>query len=135
MTASLQTMTATEREAWQTVETATECLARKDFEAFFAHFHPDFVGWASLRAAPVPLETRRKWVPFMYASVQIVEYEVQPLSVRIYDDRVAICHYLSFKAKKRGDGSMQLEKEKWSDVLLKSGDRWLVISDSGGPVD
>lgn len=108
---------------------------RRDWDAFFAHFHPEFVGWTSLRPTPVTLDTRRKWVPFMYASVKIIEYEVQPLSVRIYGAGTAICHYLAFKAKQRGDGSMQLEREKWSDVLLEQDGRWLIVSDSGGPVD
>jgi ketosteroid isomerase-like protein len=131
---ALHDMPPEARAAWRTIEAMTECLARRDWDGFFSHFHEDFVGWTLVRATPVTLASRRKWVPFMYASVQIVEYEVQPLSVRVYGD-TAVCHYLSFKAKQRADGGMQLEKEKWSDVLLRQGDRWLLISDSGGPAE
>lgn len=131
---ALHDLSPAEREAWRTIESMTEALARRDWEAFFSHFHPDFVGWTLVRATPVTLDSRRKWVPFMYASVQIIEYEVQPLSVRVYGD-TAVCHYLAFKAKKRPDGGLSLEKEKWSDVLKKEDGRWVLISDSGGPAE
>jgi ketosteroid isomerase-like protein len=87
---ALHDMTPAEREAWRTIEAMTECLARRDWDGFFSHFHEDFVGWTLVRATPVTLASRRKWVPFMYASVQIIEHEVQPLSVRVYGDESTV---------------------------------------------
>jgi ketosteroid isomerase-like protein len=134
MATHVHEMTAAQREAWSAVEAYTECLSRRDWEGFFSHFHDDFVGWTLRRPTPVTKETRQKWVPFVYRATEILEYEIQPLSVRIYGN-VAVCHYLTFKAKKEGDGEVSLEKEKWSDVLIKQDGRWLLVSDSGGPFD
>lgn len=134
MAAYVLEMTAAQLEAWRTVESYSECLARRDWEGFFSHLHDDFVGWTHRRTAPTTKGVRQKWVPFLYRSLEIVEWEVQPLSVRLYGN-VAVCHYLTLKAIKREDGTVEFEKEKWSDVLVKQDGRWLAVSDSGGPVE
>ena len=127
-------LSESERDAWRTIEAYTEALQRKDWEAFFSHFHDDFVGWTILRPTPNGKAQRQKWVPFMYLNAEIVQYELEPYSVKVHGN-VAICHYMAIKAKKHANGSHSLEKEKWSDVLIKENGRWLLVSDSGGPFE
>jgi ketosteroid isomerase-like protein len=121
-----------EAEVWKTIEAYTACLSKKDWEGFFSYFHDDFIGWTSLRLAPVDKSSRQRWVPFMYRDAEIVEYEIQPLAVRVRGD-TAIVHYLAFKAK-RTPGGGELVKERWCDVLVRENGRWLLLGDAGGPM-
>ena len=124
-------LTSEELSAWEVVERYTKLVQDKNWDGFFECFHEEFCGWLSLRSTPNGKVSRQKWVPFAYQSVEVLEYELDPLAVNVYGD-VAICHYATMKVKKSPAG-VEIVREHMTDILKKENDRWLLIGDAGGP--
>jgi hypothetical protein len=66
-------------------------------------------------------------------SAELGDYELHPLSVQVYERRVGIVHY-SYSAivTLKGTPSTKVTG-KWSEVYLKQGGGWMMISVSGRP--
>jgi hypothetical protein len=57
--------------------------------------------------------------------------EVKPVANRIFGD-VAIVHYYYSMIYKDAEGKDKTDKGRWTDILLKQGNRWVMIGDHGG---
>ncbi len=73
----------------------------------------------------------RKWLGYGYESGQTLEQEIMPLAIRIHGD-VAIVQYYFVRAVQDSDGKRRRETGNWTDVLLRQGDKWVLIADRGG---
>jgi len=58
-------------------------------------------------------------------------YDIQPLAIKIHGN-VAIVHYSYTNVFKSGEEKEKVEQGRWTDILLKQGDKWVMIGDHGG---
>jgi len=66
-------------------------------------------------------------------SPEVREYALKPLSVQVYEEQVGVVHY-SYSATIIPKGAAPLDVTgRWSEVYLKQGGVWLMISISGRP--
>ena len=57
--------------------------------------------------------------------------EIDPLTIKIYED-VAFVHYYYSMVRELPDGKKKTENGRWTDILLKQGNKWVLIGDHGG---
>jgi hypothetical protein len=116
---------------WKRVVKLWALAAQRDERRIRALLHPDYAGWDLTR--PLPHDRDAAVASVTGDSPKLREYELRPLSVRIYDHRVGVVHY-SYSATVAADGG-QAEKVsgKWSEVYLRDDDTWRMISVSGRP--
>jgi ketosteroid isomerase-like protein len=61
-------------------------------------------------------------------------YEITPLAITVRGE-FAVVHYYYSQVSKSSEGKMSNVKGRWTDILLKQGDRWVLIADHGGAAD
>lgn len=59
-------------------------------------------------------------------------YEINPVAIKIHGN-VAIVHYYYLRVRKDAEGKEELEQGRWTDILMKQKDKWVLIGDHGGP--
>jgi len=126
-----QEWSAQQKDVWKNVETYWDLAAKGDIEAFLTYFHEEFSGWIYGAHLPHNRATRDKFIRFKYARNKILFQDLQPLAIKIHGN-IAIVHYTYTEVSKSGEEKEKTEQGRWTDILIKQGDKWVMIGDSGG---
>ena len=65
-------------------------------------------------------------------TVDTLVYEINPVAIKIFGN-VAIVHYYYTQVVKDAEGKQTTRSGRWTDILMKQDDRWVIIGDHGGP--
>ena len=106
-------------------------LAKGDIDGFLSYYHDDFSGWSITSPTPDDKNSREKLSRFAYANAESLYYEIRPMAIKIHGD-FAFVHYYYLNVYKQGEEE-QTVQGRWTDILTKQGDRWILIGDHGGP--
>ena len=128
---SAQEWSTEQKEVWKNVETYWDLARKGDIEGVLVYLHNDFSGWNNLSPLPDDRATRVKYIKFYWPKSKSLFSDVQPLAIKIHGN-VAIVHYSYTTVSKSGDEKEKTEQGRWTDILLKQGDKWVMIGDHGG---
>jgi ketosteroid isomerase-like protein len=124
-----------QKDIWKNVNDYWSLLAKGDIDGFASYIHADYVGWDNESVLPGTKEEGKKWLDFgKQGGEKILLYEIKPLTIKIYGD-VAFVHYYYTMIKQNGEGKKSPEAGRWTDILLKQGNKWMMIGDHGGKED
>lgn len=126
-----QEWSPTQKEVWKNVETYLALNAAGDLEGFLSYVHQDYIGWDIREPMASDKSRLRKFLDYSHKNYKIELEDSQPVSINIIDD-VAIVYYHFTGVAKDADGKRSEYSGRWSDVLKKQGDRWVLIGDHGG---
>ena len=129
--ASAQEWSAAQKEVWKSVETYSELGAKGDLDGIMSYFADDYLGWSTRSAMPGTKADVRKWVAHDFETNQTVLQTLKPVGIAIHGD-VAFVHYYFTVLQKNAKGEEKTIQGRWTDILKKQGDRWVLIGDSGG---
>jgi ketosteroid isomerase-like protein len=73
----------------------------------------------------------RKFLEFSFKNYKTDLSDIQPVAINVVDD-VAIVYYQFTDIGKDADGKRSEETGRWADILMKQGDKWVLIGDHGG---
>jgi ketosteroid isomerase-like protein len=127
-----QEWSAEQKEVWQNEETYAKLSAAGNTEGCLAYYHPDYVGWYDKSPTPANKEVTSKFISYGQKTTKILVYDIQPLSIKIYGN-VAIVHLYYTQIYKDSEGKEKSSTDRWTDIWMKQGDKWLLIGDHGGP--
>ena len=130
---SAQDWSDAQKEVWKNVEKYWEISAKEDLDGFMSYVHDDFLGWATGQWVPTNKADRRVGIERTFATTESVFYYLKPVGIRIFGD-VAIVHYFYTDTSKDAKGEEKTVWGHWTDILMKQGDRWVMIGDAGGQV-
>lgn len=122
---------AQQKEVWKNVEAYWALDAAGDTQGFLSYFHADYRGWGYDSAIPGTKERARKFLTHMHKSSKTLVYDVQPLTVRVQGN-IAFVHYVYTRLYKDSEGKEKREAGRWTDILSKDGNKWVLIGDHGG---
>jgi len=122
---------AAQKEVWKTVEAYNAAYDRGDLESFMSYFHNDYRGW--IYSAPLPTDRSkvRKFVEYDMKNAKVVFSDLSPAEILIFG-HIAVVHYFWTSVEKRGEGKEESNSGRWTDVLMKVGDKWVLVADHGG---
>ncbi len=124
-------LSAEQRELWDRVEELWALAKSRDEPRIRSALHPQYVGWDMNN--PLPHDRDAAVRSVSDASAELGEYELHPLSVRIYDRQVGVVHY-SYAAQVAPKGKPPVSVTgKWSEIYLRQGGVWTMVSVSGRP--
>jgi hypothetical protein len=127
-----QHWTAAEQEVLQAMNACLQASQDHDLEAWVACSHDDYTGWAYGRPAPINKTFLRKTAELsLAAGGELVSWSIQPLAMRIYGN-VAVIHHYYYYLYRDPEGEEHDGRARWTDIMLKQGDRWVFIADHGG---
>lgn len=118
-------------ELWERVLALWALSKSRNKNQIRATLHPRYVGWDMRSAHPHDREAAVNSVTD--DSPELNEYKLQPLSVQIYEGRVGVAHYTYTATVIPKGGEALKVTGKWSEVYLKQGGTWQMISVSGRP--
>ena len=125
------TFTTEQLELWRRVNELWELSATKDAQKIRDALHPDYMGWDM--SAPFPHDRDAAVQSVSGVSPGVLHYRLEPLGVRVYEGTVGVVHYRYEATVEPRSGEPVRVTGKWTEVYMKKGQRWLMVSVSGRP--
>ncbi len=126
-----QEWSAAQKDVWKNVEAYWALDAAGNTEAFMAYFHPDYVGWNLSNNVPSSKASASKFIAHFHKTTKTLVYDITPAAIKIHGD-VAFVHYHWSQIAKDAAGKEKETAGRWTDILKKQGDKWVLIGDQGG---
>jgi len=126
-----QTWSPAEKEVLQAIDDCLRAAKEENLEAWMACTHDDFVGFGYGSPNTWNKADARKNVPLRWANQDLIEWWIKPLAIRIVGD-VAIIHYYGHELNRDKDGKETRSRNRWTDIMVKQGGKWVWIADHGG---
>jgi len=126
-----QEWSAAQKDVWSNVQAYWEKFAQGDLEGFTAYMHADYRGWSYASPLPGDKATARKFLDHGFKTTKILVYNIKPVEIRIHGN-VAVVHYFFTEISNDAEGKEKTSSGRWTDILLKQGDRWVMVADHGG---
>ena len=120
-----------QKEILKNVETYWDLSAKGDVKGFQSYFHDEFSGWSNKNALPTNKTSRGKFLTHIFKTRKILAQDIQPVGINIYNN-VAIVQYYYTRLLKDVEGKEKTVSGRWTDILMKQGDKWIMIGDHGG---
>jgi len=118
-------------EVWKSVKTYSDLTIKGDVEGFLSYYDDSFVGWPYGSDAKHNKKTRAEWVKYFLPLSTTLVSTITPEAIWVKDN-FAFVHYYYSNVTKDKDGKTSFESGRWTDILMKKGDRWVMIGDHGG---
>ena len=125
-----QQWSAEQKEVWKSVETYSELSANRD-ATFINYFDDSYRGWEYNYDAPDTKENIKKIISHRDPNFKILYYTVIPATIWV-SGNFAYVHYHYTMLSEAKDGKREWEKGKWTDILMKKNDKWVMVGDHGG---
>jgi ketosteroid isomerase-like protein len=129
--ASAQTWTPDQQEIWKLEDAMWLRDTAHDLTWIDTYLHPDATSWGIDTPVPRNRASVTRWDKYEYASSTVLEHELFPLSITITGD-VAVVHYRYQMAIENYKKEREIVTGRYSDVLIKSAGRWLLLTVIGG---
>ena len=123
-----------QKEAWKHVETGWDLWVKQDLEGLLATYHDDISDWNNQDALPANKILLRKNFAHQFKTIKVLIYDIQPVEIKIHDN-VAIIHYYWSEITKNAEGQETNLRGRFTDILMKEGDKWVLIGGSGGSTE
>jgi len=125
-----QQWNAEQQEVWETIN--AQWQADKDGKNWVDEFvHPDCFGWNNSTPMPSNKSNTTRWFKAYQSISKTLEYQITPTAI-IVKDNFAIAHYYYVILNENYDKKIEREIGRWTDILIKEGDKWLFIAWQGG---
>ena len=116
---------------WSVIERAWRAEREGNTRWIETLLSADFVGWTNDAPAPRDKSSTRLWETFNSKQVNLLEYELYPLSIIVHGD-TAIAHYLYSSAIQPRGQDVESASGRFTDVLVRSADGWKFLAWHGG---
>ena len=116
---------------WSVIERAWRAEREGNTRWIETLLSADFVGWTNDAPAPRDKASTRLWETFNSKQVNLLEYELYPLSIIVHGD-TAIAHYLYSSAIQPRGQDVESVSGRFTDVLVRSTDGWKFLAWHGG---
>ena len=116
---------------WSVIERAWRAEREGNTRWIETLLSADFVGWTNDAPAPRDKASTRLWETFNSKQVNLLEYELYPLSIIVHGD-TAIAHYLYSSAVQPRGQDVESVSGRFTDVLVRSADGWKFLAWHGG---
>jgi hypothetical protein len=97
------------------------------------YFHDDFLGWDLGQGFPTNKAERVALMGREFETFDTFFYVLKPAGIKIHDN-IAIVHYYFTYTVKDLKGEETTGSGHWTDILMKQGNKWVMIGDAGGAV-
>jgi ketosteroid isomerase-like protein len=132
LTAQAQEWTPEQQELWAW---ESACWETRDLETIMSCFHEDFVGWGIGNPKPTTKAERRPTFAESFETTESVSLDLQPLEIKIHGNTAVLVYLATTVTRNKETGVETRAVEKWTDVAMREGGRWVWIADHGNVVE
>ena len=128
-----QEWSASQKEVLKVVNDYWAVMTKGDLPGFFEYIHPDYLGWEDNEPLPSTKPEVQKWLQFSTPGTKVLVYDIKPVGIRVFGDFAFVDYYYSMVTDM--GGKKKPEEGRWTDILMKQGNKWLLIGDNGGAAE
>jgi ketosteroid isomerase-like protein len=124
-----------QKEIWKNVEKYWSFDDAKDLDSFIGYFSDSYKGWSYDAEKPMSKKEVREELRKDYedAKGKTIKTTLKPLEIWVNGD-MAFVDYTYVRNYKSEDGKEETKSGRWTDILQKQGDKWVLVGDHGGEV-
>ena len=127
-----QQWTAEQKDVWAGVEKYWAASSSGDANGFMTYFDDSYMGWDYQSKVPQNKSTTSKWVNYGLKNATTLVYSITPLTIWDKGDFAYVHYYYSEVDKNNDTGKKENNSGNWTDILMKSNGKWVLIGDHGG---
>jgi ketosteroid isomerase-like protein len=131
--ASAQQWSAEQQDVWKGVEAYWEAGMNPDPSAMLAYWDDSYNGWSYQSQAPSSKAEVTKYFTYWNKKGKIQYYTIKPAKIWV-NGNFAYVHYYYNMVTEKTDGTPMSENGRWTDILMKKGDKWMLVGDHGGEI-
>lgn len=120
-----------QKAVWAGVETYWAAGMSENPMDFLKYFDDSYYGWSYDNEAPGTKADVQKSLGYWTTKGDVVYYIITPSRIWV-SGNFAYVHYYYTQVTESTDGKPNTEKGRWTDVLMKKGDMWMLVGDHGG---
>jgi ketosteroid isomerase-like protein len=128
-----QEWSAAQQDVWKSVEAYWALDAKGDIEGFMSYVDASYIGWSYDSPVPGDKATMKKFITQEYQLYKTLLYDIKPVAIQVHGN-FAFADYYYTLIMKNTEGKTEDMKGRWTDILMKQGDRWVMIGDHGGRI-
>lgn len=130
-----QQWTETQKEIWGNVEKYWALDDVKDLDGFLKYVDDSYKGWSYDAEKPMNKTEVTKAIKEDYEKSKDKTYKstLTPLEIWVNGD-IAFVHYNFSRNITLKDGKTEKSSGRWTDILEKRGNKWVLIGDHGGNI-
>jgi ketosteroid isomerase-like protein len=126
-----QEWSAEQKDVWKNVQTYWALYDAGNLEGYLSYFHNDYLGWSYRSPLPMDKASMKKFVEYDMKTSKPILSNIKPVAIGVFGN-VAYADYYYTVMYKDAEGKTQSESGRWTDILMKQGDKWVLIGDHGG---
>jgi ketosteroid isomerase-like protein len=126
-----QEWSAAQKEVWKNVEAYNALADAGNVEGFLAYVHDNYMGWNYSSALPMDKAVMKKYVEYDFKTSKTLLSNIKPVAIGVFGNVAYVHYYYSF-IYKDAEGKEKSSSGRWTDILMKQGDKWVMIGDHGG---
>jgi ketosteroid isomerase-like protein len=116
-----------EKEVWAQEEVYWRSLKADDRETYLRLWDERFVGWPRFEAAPAGKEKiRQDYAPGTTVRAKLVDYKLEPLSVRAYGNDMVIAFYRAILRRER-NGQAETSRSRLTHTWMRTDHGWQIV--------
>jgi len=129
-----QTWSKDQQMVWNNVQAYWKFYGDGNLDGFLSYMHDGYLGWNVGTPLPSTKADASKWMKHYWEKRKVTIYDINPVGIAIFGD-VAVVHYYYTMMVADEEGKEKNVSGNWTDVLMKQGDKWMLIGDHGGNED
>lgn len=126
-----QQWTAEQKEVWAAVETYWAASASANPMDFLNYFDDSYSGWNNEAGVPSTKADVQKVLKYWTTKGKTVLYTITPVRIWV-NGNFAFVHYYYYEVDESLDGKPMIERGRWTDILMKKDNKWVMVGDHGG---
>lgn len=120
-----------QKEVWSNVENYWSLQAKGDADGFLSYFSQDYMGWDYGSPVPQGKTSTAKYITLNMKNSKVLFYDITPVAILVYNDIAIVDYYYSMQTE-NSESKKQWKTGRWTDILKKQDNRWVLIADHGG---
>ena len=129
ITTFAQTWNQEQTEVLNVMVEVYDAVKSNDHEKYKSLLHEKFTMWFDNETFPSDRASHDMWEAYWMANTENKIVETLPLRINIVNN-VAVVHHLA-KSLRTIEDKTALRQSKWTDVLIKENDKWVLITSHG----
>jgi len=131
--ASAQQWTDEQKDVWKGVETYWAAGMSDNPMDFLNYFDDSYFGWSYDNGAPGTKADAQKSLKYWTTKGKTVYYVITPARIWV-NGNFAYVHYYYTQVNEDKEGKPSTEKGRWTDILMKKDNKWVMVGDHGGEI-
>jgi ketosteroid isomerase-like protein len=123
-----------QKAVWAGIEAYWQAGMSDDPSGLLSYFDDSYFGWNYENYTPSPKSNVVKTMNYWYTKGKTKLYTLTPARIWV-NGNFAYAHYYYYMVNEDPEGKPMAERGRWTDILMKKGDKWMLVGDHGGEID